>query len=195
MVVRSLFEVYHFTELRMLFGGRVYYDNHFLSYQIHGPANANNMSHTIRIIRCRDKDLAAVQALDETCFSDNALPVFVLRQFHDLFTGLVLVAKRGQQIIGYAAGGVSTNREGWVLSLAVHPCARSEGIGKRLLGRLLKKFMHEDVKKVWLTVRPDNKAALRVFSSVGFERVRTVEEYFGKNEPRLVMVMRFNNDK
>ncbi|NLY11349.1 MAG: GNAT family N-acetyltransferase [Firmicutes bacterium] len=67
-------------------------------------------------------------------------------------------------------------RFGRINSIAVHPDAHGQGIGKQLLKRVLTELANEDV---FLSVRPDNEPAKRLYLSSGFESCGTTRDLQG----------------
>jgi len=55
-----------------------------------------------------------------------------------------------------------------ILSIAVAPKARGCGVASQLLGKAIDYFKAKQVKRVRLEVRPENKAAIRVYEKWGF---------------------------
>jgi len=55
-----------------------------------------------------------------------------------------------------------------ILSIAVHPDARGQGVAQALLAEALSYFQSSQVKRVRLEVRPDNLAAVWVYEKCGF---------------------------
>jgi ribosomal-protein-alanine N-acetyltransferase len=65
---------------------------------------------------------------------------------------------------------------------------RGAGIGKALTVDLLSLLRGRGVADVLLTVDPANTAAIGLYLTTGFTVARTVDDYFGPGEQRLVMV-------
>jgi ribosomal protein S18 acetylase RimI-like enzyme len=76
---------------------------------------------------------------------------------------------RRSTLIGFAA----VRRDGYVLCLAVHPEYRGEGLGKRLLARVL-----EDNESVTCHARTTNREAIGFYRHIGFEIVRRIDGYY-----------------
>jgi ribosomal-protein-alanine N-acetyltransferase len=113
-------------------------------------------------------------------------PLFVLKQYYDLFSDLFLVAENeSKDVLGYIIGGINTdNKEGWVLSVAIKTAYRGHGVGTKLCEALLNQFR---VDCVLLTVHPDNFGAIHIYKKLGFNISEKKENYFGDNSPRNIM--------
>src|SRR5690606_29276205 len=121
-------------------------------------------------------------------------PTFFFRQAWDLWPDWLLVADDGA-IRGYAlAAAAARPREAWVLSMAVHPEARGQGLGGALLAQLLTRLRAGGIETAHLTVHPDNPA-VRLYRSLGFEETRREADYFQADEPRLLMQCALNGAK
>lgn len=66
-----------------------------------------------------------------------------------------------------------------VLSIAVKKEARDKGLGMRLLETALHRLVSSGVKEVKLEVRPNNIAALTLYTRAGFRRVGTLKDTRG----------------
>jgi ribosomal-protein-alanine N-acetyltransferase len=60
---------------------------------------------------------------------------------------------------------------GQILSIAVSPEVRGKSIGRSLLQACLTHFTEQEIRRVKLEVRPDNKAALTIYEKEGFVQV------------------------
>jgi ribosomal-protein-alanine N-acetyltransferase len=65
-----------------------------------------------------------------------------------------------------------------IFSIAVDPTHRRHGIGKAHMTRALAKLKASGVHCVRLAVRPENLAATRLYSILGFHPVRRIPRYY-----------------
>jgi ribosomal-protein-alanine N-acetyltransferase len=86
---------------------------------------------------------------------------------------------RESTLLGY----IIFSRDGHLISLAVHPEHRREGIGKELIERVTA-FPH--VKKVWAEVRKSNRGAQTFYHRLGFQFVSVVPNYYGDEDALIV---------
>ncbi len=132
-----------------------------------------------RVRPVRERDLGELHRLETSVFGEGAYPYFAFRQFFDalgdgFFTeangrGYVLLSLQGEHV--------------WVLSLAVSLECRGQGLGRALLERAFEAARGRDIR---LHVSPDNPA-LRLYESLGFERLKFVEDCFGDGSDRWVL--------
>jgi len=80
-------------------------------------------------------------------------------------------------------GYITFAKDGHIISIAVHPDRRRQGIGKTLVGRVI---TAPGVKRVWGEVRRSNAGAQAFYRSLGFAIVGKIANYYG-NEDALIM--------
>ena len=75
-----------------------------------------------------------------------------------------------------------------LLTLAVRPDCRRQGVGRRLMTFLFQKAREGKAHQVFLEVRPSNRKALALYHSLGFTVVyRRPGYYLPEGEDALVM--------
>jgi ribosomal protein S18 acetylase RimI-like enzyme len=74
----------------------------------------------------------------------------------------------------------------YIGNVAVDPAFRRMGVARAVMDVLLAKTA--DAPTVALVTHPDNDAALRLYTSLGFSRGDTLANYFGDGEPRVKMM-------
>ncbi|NIP72598.1 MAG: ribosomal protein S18-alanine N-acetyltransferase [Gammaproteobacteria bacterium] len=82
--------------------------------------------------------------------------------------------------------------ESHVLNLCVHPGSRCQGFGRAMLEHLVEVARRVHSQAVLLEVRPSNKAAVRLYSSLGFNEVGVRWAYYPARDGRedaLVMAL------
>ncbi len=80
------------------------------------------------------------------------------------------------QLLGYA--GIQLGLESEIMTLAVLPQARGQGIARQLLRQLLIQAKAEGATAVLLEVRADNAAAQALYQSFGFTRLALRRGYY-----------------
>jgi ribosomal protein S18 acetylase RimI-like enzyme len=78
---------------------------------------------------------------------------------------------------GYVAtiqGVVDREGKGSIQNVGVIPAYRGQGLGRALVGRALMGFREQGVEKVYLEVTAENIAAVRLYRSMGFHRIKTL---------------------
>lgn len=83
----------------------------------------------------------------------------------------------GRRIAGYSITSVD-RRGAELVSIAVASRYRGQGIAKRLLRSTLQNLAEAGVRILWLTVRPNNCAAIGLYRGLGFLPHNTVHKYY-----------------
>lgn len=98
-----------------------------------------------------------------------------------------IVCELEERIIAYAGAWVSFN-QAEVMSIAVEPEFRGQGIGTILFGELIKAVKERGAKSITLEVRPSNTAAIKLYESFGLRSVGRRRGYYIDNgEDALIM--------
>lgn len=135
-------------------------------------------------------DLAAVKFIEETCFKRGAYPEEVLRSYGLLCHDTFLVAEHAGRVVGYALGEVRS-KKAVLISLAVLPEFRRQGIGSKLWQELRQRMQAKGVKVVRLHVRVSNEAAIKFYERHGFKKLRVERNYYANGEDAWLMQLEF----
>jgi ribosomal-protein-alanine N-acetyltransferase len=114
----------------------------------------------------RKPDTKAIAAIHSASFHKGWDAAYVAESLRVEGT-LALVA---EDYAGFALLRVA-NDQAHIVSFAVHPEARGQGIGKALLAALLAEAARRKAKTVVLRVNERNEAAVRLYERNGFSRV------------------------
>ena len=131
-------------------------------------------------------DADAVAAIEEKSF---AMPWkrddFWREAKNDLAT--YIVGELDGKIIAYAGAWVSFN-QAEVMSVAVDPSFRGQGVGTILFGELIKAVKARGATAITLEVRPSNEAAIKLYKNFGLRSVGRRKGYYLDNgEDALIM--------
>jgi ribosomal-protein-alanine N-acetyltransferase len=74
-----------------------------------------------------------------------------------------------------------------ILTIAVHPSMRGQGLGRALMQTLERALAALGVTQVFLEVRASNKPAMLLYESLGYQRIATRPNYYGGSEDGLLM--------
>lgn len=139
----------------------------------------------MRIRPLRLSDLAAASALQQRAFPHDAWSLQSLRDELGAGAGRWwVVAESGPRqpsILGLA-GSASEGEVVDVLSLAVDPAARRQGIGRTLLTELVAQARSTGAERVLLEVAVDNDAARALYDAAGFTAIARRRGYFAGPE-------------
>ncbi|WP_152538373.1 GNAT family N-acetyltransferase [Aquimarina megaterium] len=133
-------------------------------------------------------ELEAIYKIEEKVFSPMNYPLFVIRQYYDLFSDYFLVAENEEkEIAGYILGGINPKeKDGWILALATEKKFRKQGIGLKLISTVIKKINELDITSILLTTEP-NTPAVDFYKKLGFEIIKNESNYFGDHSGRVIM--------
>jgi|688.fasta_scaffold439152_1 ribosomal-protein-alanine N-acetyltransferase len=143
----------------------------------------------IEIRKCELKDLEQIFFLENSVFKHEGYNYLTLRQFYDVCHVLFKVAIIAEsEVVGYTIAFPKVNTsDAWVLVLMVVPNYQRQGIGKELTSHILTELKEIGIQKVLLTVSPENKRAMNLYTSIGFEVLSNESNYFGEGSSRNIM--------
>lgn len=121
-------------------------------------------------------DLEQVMVIEEDLFSmpwsETGFFSFLLRE-----DALFLVAEEQKKIVGYC-GILMALDEGDLVKIGVLRENQGQGIGRQLLGALIRKAAEKGVVSVYLEVRVSNETAVRLYESFGFQQISIRKDYY-----------------
>jgi ribosomal-protein-alanine acetyltransferase len=125
------------------------------------------------------EDLPALLQLEEQCFTTDRLNSRSFQWMINRAHGQLLVAQRGENLVGYAVvlfhRGTSLAR---LYSIAIAVQARGSGLGKQLLERIEACALEHDCAYLRLEVRIDNPAAIALYERNGYRRFALIHDYY-----------------
>lgn len=134
----------------------------------------------------RRRHLTAVMAIDAVAYA-RPWPRGVFEADLRRDDRCYVVAQRGRLVVGYAGASVGAG-EAHVLTLAVAPDRRGQGVGRRLLDALIAAVHRRGAAAVTLEVRASNAVALRLYERAGFVvEGRRPRYYVDDGEDALIM--------
>ena len=121
-------------------------------------------------------DLDEVMAIEEESFSvpwtENGFFTFLIRE-----DALFLSAVADEKIVGYI-GLITAGSEADITNVAVKSTHRGKGIGKQLVGEMIRLAEEKGVEDIFLEVRVSNTPAIRLYGYFGFEQVGLRKDYY-----------------
>ena len=125
------------------------------------------------------EDLPALLQLEEQCFTTDRLNSRSFQWMISRANGQLLVAQRGEHLLGYALvlfhRGTPLAR---LYSIAIAAQARGNGLGKQLLDRTEAIALEHDCAYLRLEVRLDNPAAIALYERNGYRRFALIHDYY-----------------
>ena len=106
------------------------------------------------------------------------------------------VLVRGGHVVGYGVLSIAAN-EAHVLNVCVAPEEQGQGLGKRLMQRLVDLARWHRAERVYLEVRPSNPRAIALYDALGFNEIGRRPNYYPSRRGRedaIVMAMELLDD-
>lgn len=98
---------------------------------------------------------------------------------------------RNDEIIGYAILSIAAG-EAHLLNACVAPAQQGRGHGRHLVKRMIELARWHRVQRIFLEVRPSNRAAVALYPTLGFNEIATRPNYYPAKHGRedaIVMAM------
>lgn len=124
----------------------------------------------IRILPAKRKHRHDIRRVNEVCLPEN-YPMELWEEFLGEHCSFVLM--ENSVLIGYCCVARKS-----IVSFSVLPQYRGKGWGKKLLTHTLEFLKSKGWDFVTLHVRVDNEVAQKLYKSLGFEVVETVNKYY-----------------
>jgi ribosomal-protein-alanine N-acetyltransferase len=140
----------------------------------------------IQIRQMKEEDIKQVSIIEEKTFSlpwkkDDFWEVIQKDNY------FYLVACMGEKIVGYC-GFNHVIGEGYIMNVAVAEEYRRLGIARKMLKELIERGKEIGVRAFTLEVRKSNEAAIRLYTSLGFEGTGYRKNFYEKPvEDALIM--------
>jgi len=131
-----------------------------------------------------EADLFPIDSWSEELFLGELAEVSISRD--------VSVAILDSQIVGYASFRY-VGKQGDVNTIAVARDQQGKGIGTALMDWLESQATLRNVREIFLEVRSDNDAAMKLYASRGYERIDVRCNYYGNSIDANIMRKRVAN--
>jgi ribosomal protein S18 acetylase RimI-like enzyme len=92
----------------------------------------------------------------------------------------VYLVAEADELTGYASAAPIADGEAQLYAIYVDPDRWSDGIGTRLLGRIIERLAERDIERVRVEVLADNAVGVSFYESRGFERTAERERTVGE---------------
>ena len=129
-------------------------------------------------------DLFPVDAWSEDLFLGELAEVSISRD--------VSVAILDSEIVGYASFRY-VGKQGDVNTVAVASGQQGKGIGTALMDWLESQAALRNVREIFLEVRSDNEAAIKMYDARGYERIDIRRNYYGNTIDANIMRKKVTN--
>ena len=118
-------------------------------------------------------DLDEVYNIESVVFTDPWLKeLFEMEMDHDAF-----VLEKDSHIAGYICTW-QVLEEGTITNIAIKPEFQRQGLGETIFNEMFKMMEMRNVRYYYLEVRESNKAALALYSKLGFSTIGIRKGYY-----------------
>lgn len=132
------------------------------------------------------RDLLALSILEKQCFKQDAWPLIELMGVLTFPNIVRMRSVANGKMVGFIAGDPrKRDNTGWILTLAVEPEWRRQGIAEKLLTLCEEKM---GMPRVKLTVRRSNLPAIHLYEKLGYKQVDIWSKYYVGGEDGIVFV-------
>lgn len=136
----------------------------------------------LKIRKARLSDLGQIIEIERESFDhpySKAFLIYLLKREDQI--NLVAEDKR---IIGYSSTRIE-GELGHILSIAVHPNRRREGVGTKLMQTILNS-LQEKCRGLFLEVRECNKKGQKFYNALSFKEKGVKENYYENDEDAII---------
>jgi ribosomal-protein-alanine N-acetyltransferase len=131
------------------------------------------------------EDLEALYRLDVACFEPQFRFTREMMRWSVLTEGAVVPMEEDEQgLSGFAIAHEAPQdgvQSGYLLTIDVAERARRNGLGRRLLRALESMLRERGADQMLLHVFTRNHAAVELYESEGYERLRRVPRFYGRD--------------
>jgi len=135
-------------------------------------------------------DLDAVLVIERASFGADAYDRNLFAELFGKCGRLFLVAAAASGIRAYMVAAAAVRRatsSAELVSVAVAPASRGQGIASALMRSTLRRLRLRRVRQLTLAVRVSNRHAQALYAKFGFARLRQIRRYYEDGEDALVL--------
>jgi ribosomal-protein-alanine N-acetyltransferase len=154
------------------------------------------MQQTFKLRKFKPDDLQTVIHINRFCLPENYMDFFFM-DLYQRFPETFIVAEEEGKIVGYIMCRIEVGlanyglggliRKGHVVSIAVLPQGRRQGVANALMIAAMKGMLHYKAKLCYLEVRNTNAPGISLYKKLGFGISRTLNGYYSDGEDAYVM--------
>ncbi|ASJ16016.1 ribosomal-protein-alanine N-acetyltransferase RimI [Thermococcus chitonophagus] len=143
----------------------------------------------VTIRKARLFDLPYIMKIEHLSFREK-YPRGLFMTFMEANSETFLVAEYNGQVVGYVMGYLKPDMEGHIMSIAVHPDYRGNGIGKALMIAVIERLFKRGARWIGLEVRVSNERAINLYKKLGFKIVKRIISYYSDGEDAYYMILK-----
>ncbi|MFA4662670.1 ribosomal protein S18-alanine N-acetyltransferase [Pyrococcus kukulkanii] len=143
----------------------------------------------VTIRKARLFDIPYIMEIERLSFREK-YPRGLFLTFMEANPETFLVAEYNGKVVGYVMGYLKPDMEGHIMSIAVHPDYRGNGIGKALMVAVIDRLFKRGARWIGLEVRVSNERAINLYKKLGFKIVKRIISYYSDGEDAYYMILR-----
>ena len=157
-----------------------------------------------RIRFATSRDIAEIISINFKTLPEHYSNSFFMELLLDSPETFVVAENNNNKIIGYIMCRIeygfsvlkkmSLARKGHVVSFAVLEEYRGKGIGKKLVEQSIEGMKIRKCNESYLEVRTDNIPAIKLYESLGFDRIATLNTYYKDGRNAFLMSAKLNRN-
>ncbi|KPU63775.1 ribosomal protein S18-alanine N-acetyltransferase [Thermococcus argininiproducens] len=133
-------------------------------------------------------DLNEIMRIERQSFREQ-YPRGLFLMFLEANRETFLVAEYNGQVIGYVMGYLKPDMEGHIMSIAVDPLYRGNGIGRALMEAVIDRLIKRGARYIGLEVRVSNQGAIKLYERLGFKKMKIIRRYYSDGEDAYYMML------
>ncbi len=137
----------------------------------------------------RASDLERLCQIDRSCFPPRI--AFGIREMRQSLEGkgtFAIVAETDSgEIAGFVAAARTSPGKGHIVTIDVLPQFRRQGLGTQLIRSVEARLFRIGAPTIELETARENGAAQSLFKHLGYERLRTIEDYYPDGDSAWIM--------
>lgn len=131
-------------------------------------------------------EIKILKDLEKECFGNGGIDEWVLRPFARY--GKIIVLENNGEIISFAElFKIWDENAAYLYSFGTKKSYQRNGFGKKLLEYIIDYCKNSSIEKIKLTVAHENDSALCLYKSLGFKKIKNLENEYGIGIHRCLM--------
>lgn len=159
-----------------------------ISQQAEIPRKRRQEQNLVTLKLATPTDVSVIFALNQKMKNRHTYSAMddLEEQKSELEKSVTYLIEKDEKAVGYVSYEMKSEKHAYLSDLVIDPEYQGQGLGRKALTRVLQELEH--IERIDLTAHPENKVALQLYLSLGFQIESRGENYYGDGEPRLVLV-------
>jgi [ribosomal protein S18]-alanine N-acetyltransferase len=148
----------------------------------------------LRLRQFQDGDLETLHRIDQSCFPAGiAYSLGELESFIRRPSANTWVAQVDENIVGFVVANREQRDTGHIITLDVVEDWRRGGVGTALMNAAEAWVRQQGAQFIYLETAEDNAAAQNFYRRRGYQKLRALENYYGKGAAAWLMAKRLSD--